>query len=275
MATVAIKFTPSVTPETWMTPTNGCRLSTLLTAGRFQCLDERFRNPSGKAYTKTQRTKIMKRLRYHAAQHRGVSTASLDGFNRDDALYAYRIVFPWGDAESFSPTLNELRDALEGGYFISLSGNTKHTSADCPLRRYVNPVDHEIGLARFNKSGTRVLVYEPMNPNKPVWVDWEDVKRFASEFKNSSGRHVAIRFKTGWSTFSNSVKRIYTKRLDSVRAKRDDAVDERDRLQKDVESLTSEVSDLEMALRLCESEPDGWDDAIDAAVDAVEALRRG
>lgn len=201
-----MKFLPNVTSELWMSPINGCRLSTMLTAARFQCLDERFTNPSGKPYTRNQRVNVMKELRVAASEHRGESVATADGYSRDDALYAYNKVFPWGKAELYNPTSAQLKQALRDGYFVSLSGNVDDVPQRSTLDNAVNDVPHEIGLARLSNDGSKVLVYEPMRTDRPIWVDWKDILKFGSEFE-TNGRYVCIRVKTGWSTNEAIAKR--------------------------------------------------------------------
>lgn len=269
MAISANKFKPSVTPETWMWPTNGCRMSTLVTAARYQSLDEWFTNPSGKPYTKTQRTKVMKRLREAASLHRGEASTAAKGYGRDDALAAYAEVFPDGKAEAFNPTADELKTVLRLGYFVSISGNTDDVPDVSNLDDRVNDVPHEIGLARLSKDGTKVLVYEPMRTDKPIWVKWEHIKKFASEFA-TNGRYVAIRFDIGWGTAEEQVRRAYVDRLATLRRDRNAALQEQQRLEDEVAALEDQVAALE--IDVAESE---WDDAVDAAVAAVGALRRG
>lgn len=280
----ATKFTPSVTPETWMTPYNGCRMSTLLTAARFQTLDEKFTNPSGKPYTKRQRTKLMKRLREEASKHRGVSAAQADGYSRDDALYAYRVVFPWGKAESFDPSPQQLREALTDGYFVSISGNVDDVPGRSPLDDAVNDVPHEIGLARFNAKRTHVLVYEPMRSDKPIWVKWEDVKRFASEF---GPPYVAIKFKIGWATKAEATKRTYQQRLANVRLAKAEAEDEAERLagklaeaeyerkqlQTEYDALEADFAATEQLLQECHASGDRYNEALDHVADYIDTLR--
>lgn len=269
MAVSADKFKPSVTPETWMSPVNGCRISTLTTAARFQTLDERFTNPSGKPFTKTQRTKLMKRLRVLASEHRGQTPAAADGYSRDDAVYAYEKAFPGYQFHAVDLKPSEMAQMLRSGWFLSLSGNVSHTSPGCILRAYVNPVDHEIGIARLSADGTKALVYEPMRPDRPVWVKWSDITAFGSEFAFGGGKRVCIAFKIG----SDTAEAEALSRLQRVRSQRDDA-------NKTIETLEEDAARLVDDLEACREAQNDCGDAVEAArrealadvMDAVSAL---
>lgn len=274
------KFRPSATPETWVYPYTTCRLSTLITAARFQCLDERFRNPSGSLFTKTQRTKLLKRLRTLALDHKGETLAENRGFNRENALYAYRVAFPWGKAERFDPTPPQLKQALRDGYFVSISGNVDDVPGSSKLDDKVNDVPHEIGLARLSKDESQVLVYEPMT-NGSFWAKWEHVKLFASEFQ-SGGRYFAIRFKIGYGTLLAQHKRTCATRrqqlksaVERAEAAQLDAETELRRLETEYDELTADFGATEQLLAECQTHQceDEWNDALEAAISSLELLK--
>jgi len=83
------KYRPSVTPETWMAPTNGCRFSTLLKAAQFQTLGEATTFPNGRPYGRAALTALMKELRRATGK-----PVDASAYNRPDALRAYAAVFP-------------------------------------------------------------------------------------------------------------------------------------------------------------------------------------
>jgi len=233
------KFKPSATPETWIKPTTACRLSTLVTAARYQTLDEYFTNPSGKPYTKTQRTRVMRRLRALAADHRGESVAAAKGYSRGNALYAYRKLFPELRAEPFDPTGAELKQALRDGYFVSLSGNVDDVPGSSRLDDKVGDVPHEVGLARLNGDGTQVLVYEPMS-HKPFWVRWAHVTKFGSEFRNNK-RYFCIRFEIG----VGSAGAVAERKLRAVRDERNTLKEDLALAERDIEELNLDLADYE------------------------------
>jgi len=276
MAANPNKFRPDVTPETWITPITACRFSTLTTAARYHTLDEAFTTPAGKGFGKQARTAVMRRLRAYGSEHRGQSVAAADGYNREDALYAYRKMYPTYKVYSLSPRPKEMAALLKQGFFLSVSGNVGLTPAGSILRARVNPVPHEIGLARLNGDGTKVLVYEPMRPDKPVWVPWSHVKAFSSAFAFGGGRRVCIGVRIAWATAEGFTARAGERRAKRLRAERDDERAERQAAEDMIESAQIEIAGLERQLEACESSgEDGWQSALLGIIDHAEDMRAG
>jgi hypothetical protein len=268
------KFRPDVTPEWWIPPITGCRFSTLTTGARFQSLDEYFTKPSGQRTGKPHRTRVMAQLRRYGAEHRGESVAEADGYSWDDAVYAYKKMFPGWRCLKVGLRPNQIKDYLKAGHFISVSGNVGRTPAGSILRAAVNPVPHEIGLARLNTDGTKVLVYEPMRRDKPVWVPWSDVKAFSSAFTYDNGRRYCIALPIGWATDSATIARAELRRAKRLRGEIEDAKAQANAFEDMLDSANTEIAALEVQLANCDSDPDAaYDAALANVLDAVEALR--
>ncbi len=208
-ATVA-RYEPKTTPEKWMRPTNGCRLSVLVSARAFETLGESLIRPSGAFYDRQARTSQMKWLRRATGRR-----YDAPGYDRDNALRAYAKVFPAGNAIRANDRPRVIKNNLEEGWFYSISGNTKHCRPGSPLRPFVNEVAHEIGIAPFPYDNGDVDVCEPMSPTGRGWVrvPWKDIKAFSSEFAWDMGRRVCIRFDTGYGTAANVMRRKKDKAL--------------------------------------------------------------
>ena len=116
---------------------------------------------------------------------------------------------------------------LKSGFVVELAGNVRHTPADSPLRKYVNPVDHDILMLDFKDN--RIAFIDPMTPHGTAryvrWAPADHFKKFGSEFA-ISGRYVAGRVKRG-------------KYSDVAKAKAPDA---------NVAALKQKVADLRAAL---------------------------
>ena len=253
-------FKPNVTPEQWMTPVNGCRLSTLLTLHRYQTLDEAFKRADGSGHGRTLRTKTMKRLRALASDHRGESPQEALGYSWADAIYAYRAMWPAYKVHKWGLRSSDIKARLRQGYAISVSGNVGRTPAGSILRAAVNPVPHEIGLIRLSKDENSVLVYEPMRRDKPVWVPWSHVKAFSSAFTYDNGRRYCIAIKIAWGTREAFARRANERAQDDANAAAQATEDM-------LESAHTEIATLER------QGAEGWDTALVAIIDNAEALR--
>jgi hypothetical protein len=112
----------------------------------------------------------------------------LRGINAPEDAYQARNL-EWDDIE---------RD-LRNGYTVDLAGNVAHTPANSPLRKYVNPVDHDILLLRINDKTKRITFIDPMTPpgQKAIrTAPIADFKAFGSEFCTNGG-YIYGRLKKG------------------------------------------------------------------------------
>jgi hypothetical protein len=257
------------TPEWYIKPINACRLSVLTTARGFETLGEAYIRRNGTPYTLDDRVTLMRALRRQASKHRGESPAVAKGYSRDDAIYAYRKVFPTGWAQSVSPLPSEMWEMLTKGWFLSVSGNVDDVPGSSKLDDKVNDVPHEIGLAPFPKNG-KVRVYEPMRPvsQSPIWVDWSDIKKFSSEFA-TNGRRVCIRIKAGADTARAQLAETTRAQIERKNERIDELRLSLSEASATVAVLTAEVKALTEQLAECRD--DGCDAAVEAILDDLEA----
>ncbi len=244
MTATVLKYEPPTTPETWMRPINGCRLSVLVSARAFETLGEELTRPNGKPYDRKLRTVLMRSLR--AATGRG---RNAPGYTRDNALRAYAKVFGEdANAVRANDRPRIIKDNLEDGWFYSISGNTGRTRPGSPLRRFVNPVAHEIGIAPFPYPNGDVDVCEPMSPMSRGWVrvPWKDIKAFSSEFAFDMGRRVCIRFKTGRYTEAAMVRRRKNDALAKLTSTNVKLVKANRTGRRDVDALTLKLRQCEL-----------------------------
>jgi len=142
---------------------------------------------------------------------------------------------------------------LKSGFVVELAGNTRHTSVDSPLRKYVNPVDHDILMVDY-KDG-RIAFIDPMTPHGTAryirWAPAQHFEQFASEFR-TGGNNVAGRIKRGKYSEINLSRQRMAKALKDVSLRNEQLasrisglVDENGRLDTQISTLEFEVASLQ------------------------------
>lgn len=238
------KYRPPHTSERAMTVKNSCRFHALVIIRAHETNGEQLIRKDGRPYTHSGRLKLAKVLRYHAAQRRGEPPLAADGFNRDQALYAYDQVFPTGHAVAADLTPAQMRLRLEGGWAMTVSGNVDSVPASSPLDDFVNDVPHEIAVLPFpNDHGP--LVDEPMRPRGAglIRVSWSDLNRFTSEFKDSQNRRHCVVVRAGWDTEKARRQRADARVITRTRADRDEAAARVIEQDREIAALTIQLTE--------------------------------
>jgi hypothetical protein len=257
-----------------MTVKNSCRFHALVIVRAMETNGEQLIRRDGKPYTHSGRLKVARLLRYHAAQRRGEAPLEADGFNRDQALYAYRKVFKTGRAFAADLTPAEMKTFLRDGWAMTVSGNVDSVPASSPLDDFVNDVPHEIAILPFpNDYGP--LVDESMRPRGAglIRVSWAHLNRFTSEFKDGRNRRHCVLVKAGWDTAKARATRDrdqtiakQKRTIARVREARDDALG-------DLEAANDEIARLEQQTDPTHAKAAGWESALVAITAAADELR--
>jgi hypothetical protein len=260
MTVTASKYKAPYIRERAFTPLNSCRLCALVVLRAFETLGESLVRQDGRCYDHRARVTQAKWLRRLASQHKGISPQDAPGYNREDALYAYRKAWPNSHAVRANDRPLTIKQKLRAGWVYSISGNVKHVRGT-KLAEYVGEVGHEITVADY-QNGT-CLVYEPMRPHNPIRVPWDHVKRFSSEYQFDEGRRVCIRIQRGWDTRHARMRRAAAKERETLEAIVKRVREQRDTALADLAETSTE------ALRLLEQLEECREDSSAAAIEGV------
>jgi hypothetical protein len=282
MTVQAEKYRAPFTSERWVSrPYNSCRAVSLHHLRSFETLGESITWANGLPYGRPARVKQVEAIRDRMAQKRGTPASSADGFNRDEALFAYRVEFPDGNAVEANPTKDGLLAGLKAGYAYSLSGNVRDVPDYSPIDDAVNEVPHEIAVAPIQRADGRWLVYEPMAA-KRIWAEFEQVWAFTKQFR-TDGRAFGLRVKAGYATKAAKIARTCQERKAVLKQQRDRALDAQRTAETELQAAEDALEACEALLIACrEQAPDctqreaaarqtALDDAINALVDLQEA----
>lgn len=274
MAATAKKYKAPRTPETWITPYNACRFSTLLMLRAQETLGEQLIRGNGTAYDRKDRTTLLRWLRRLGGQRAGKGIAA-SGYNRPDALYAYEKAFPRGKAVRANDRPSTIRENLGKGWSYSISGNVGKTRPGSPLRDHVNPVGHEIGIRAYSYKDGMVDVWEPMTPECWVRVPFSDVKDFSSAYSWDMGRRVCIRVKTGADTQAARARFQLAETIVDLETRLRRIRDERDEAQQRVAELSTALLDVTAQLTECREDcgPAAREQLLDALQEWLDAQR--
>lgn len=168
-----------------------------------------------------------------------------DGYNQSHVpafLSAMRA--PGATWEQANVPWEDLIADLKTDYVVELAGNVSHTPADSPLRKYVNPVDHDILLLDY-KDG-RITFIDPMTPHGTRRyirsAPAEHFKQFGSEFR-TGGNYTAGRVKRGrYSDMAILRREQGSDQISALKAKIA-------KLDSDIAWIMKENSELEKTLR--------------------------
>jgi len=253
MTVVQRKYRPPHTSEREIPVWNCCRLVVLTAARGVETTGEVFVKANGSPYTHDNRESIVKVLRRFASEKRGEPPSVAKGYNRQEALYAYERAWPGSSVKAIDPTMEELRDLLRSGWFISVSGSVDDVPGRSPLDDWVSDYPHEIGLCPY-PTDTGPLVVEPMRPKGAglIRVPWSDIAKFSSEFAVNGRRH-CIAVKAGYATKAAEVRRAKPDQqtIERLRDARDRLQDTVGRLMTDIAAAEARNNDLLAQLTEC------------------------
>jgi hypothetical protein len=165
----------------------------------------------GKAKIKSALNRMMK----------ATGDASRDGYNQshmDDFLVG--LGFDYDAWSRFNRPFDDIIEKLKNRHVVFLAGDVKHTPANSPLRKYVDPnIGHEIILVSVNKAGDRIRFIDPMTPHgtkkylrsAPI----KDFRLFGSEFK-ANNDFIAGIMRKGYYTLANTARRQAQAEINSV-----------------------------------------------------------
>jgi hypothetical protein len=178
-----------------------------------------------------------------------------DGYNQSHQAAFLRGVGAPEDAwQQFNTFWPNIADALRNGWTVELAGNVKHVPADSPLRKYVNPVAHDIILIDIVPD--RVLFIDPMTPHgASPYVRSAPIshfQQFGSEFRTSAGNYTAGRMKRG--KYSDVAQAKAQEPADVARLRDKIEVQQQELAQQDrlIESLNIDLADTEKDLNTAE-----------------------
>lgn len=145
----------------------------------------------------------------------------------------------------FNQSMPEIRKKLEDGFVVTLAGDVGLTPVGSPLRRYVNPVGHEIIVTRINKDGTKAAFIDPMTPHGTLryerWAPWSHFADFAGRFGVPKAR-VAEIWKRGYGSEAEKQRR-------QKAGYRGDLIE----TERQLASAEDELASTKQALTLCQN----------------------
>jgi len=177
-----------------------------------------------------------------------------DGYNQSHQAAFLRAIGAPEDAwEAYNRSWSDIAQSLRSGWTVELAGNVVHTPADSPLRKYVNPVDHDILLLGINDKTKRVRFIDPMTPHgtrKYIRsAPSAHFRQFGSEFR-ADGTYIAGRMRRG--------------RYSDAAGAGSPAL---------IERLKKKVADLSKAVSLAKGVMDGQDQQISVLEQEIVSLQ--
>lgn len=150
-------------------------------------------NPDGSRWGRVKIKNMLERMRSATGE------PLRDGYNQTHVPAFLKAMGAPPDAwEQANVAWTGLIGDLNSGFVVELAGNVRHTPDNSPLRKYVNPVDHDIIMLDY-KSG-RISFIDPMTPHGARryirWAPASDFQQFGSEFR-TNGNYIAGRLKRG------------------------------------------------------------------------------
>ena len=181
-----------------------CRAAVLAMMYDAGTLGEWTTTPSGARWGKAQVKKALVDMRAATGE------PDRDGYNQSHAVDFLRGIGAPVDAYDVrNAPWFDIEDDLRHGYSVDLAGDVKHTPAGSPLRKYVDPVAHDILLLRINDKTKRITFIDPMTPPGQKHIRTApiaDFRAFGSEFR-TNGAYTAGRVKKGRYTQEAIVQR--------------------------------------------------------------------
>jgi hypothetical protein len=237
-----------------------CRAAVLAMMYDAGTLGEWTTNPSGSRWGKAKVKGALEDMRAATGE------PLRDGYNQSHADDFLRGINAPTDAYDVRNVgWSDLEDDLRRGYSVDLAGDVKHTPLGSPLRKYVDPVAHDILLLRINDRTGRITFIDPMTPpgQKAIrTAPIADFRAFGSEFRNN-GAYTAGRVKKG----------KYTQEA-ILRARGTADGPTTANLKARIETLKQEILDLETQAVTDNTEISTLEQALaDASFDHSESLR--
>lgn len=183
-----------------------CRASCTAMGFDATTLGEWTTSPNGQRWGRARISTALERMRRATGEPNrpGYNTSHTDDFLRG-------VGAPTEAGELYIRTFPEILKSLEEGWVISMSGNVGKINGPSPMKKYVNPVPHEMLLTRLSKNKNGIAFIDPMTPHGVSryerWAEKAHVRQFGSAFRNANGQYVAVRFKRGKYTEAREVAR--------------------------------------------------------------------